>query len=143
MRAAAALSFGVALIHGSVMVQHFREWWLFGLFFALACPLQLAWCFAAWRWPDNRRLLAAGAIANLLVACVWLVSRTTGLPFGPERLQAEAIGFKDVIATWDELLLAGIIAMVLLRLGVPRLLLGIAWVAAVVSLLAASIAGSH
>jgi hypothetical protein len=47
----------------------------------------------------SRRLLLAGVIGNLVIAEVWLVSRTIGVPFGPESGIAEPVAFADVLGT--------------------------------------------
>lgn len=144
--AAAGLSFAAACVHGSVMVTHFREYWLFGLFFAIVTPLQILWAELVRRRPENRRLLLVGGVASASIALIWLVSRTVGLPFGPEQLQAEAVGPKDLLATWDELFLASLVAVLLLRPGphpAPRWAPAVAWVLVAVSLVAALVAGSH
>ena len=144
--AAAALSFAAACLHGSVMVTHFREYWLFGLFFAIVTPLQIVWAELVRRRPGDRGLLAIGGAGNLSIALVWLVSRTVGLPFGPERLRAEAVGVKDVLATWDEVWLATLVATLLFSAAArpaPRWSLVCAWGLAAASLVAALVAGSH
>ncbi len=129
------------------MVTHFREYFLFGLFFAIVTPLQIAWAVLIVRRPDNRRLLIAGGAVNLAIALIWLVSRTVGLPFGPEALQAEGIGPKDLLATWDELMIGVIVALLVLRSVPrpgPRWLPVLAWVLAAVSIVGALIAkGGH
>lgn len=113
-RAAAALTFGAALVHGSVMPTHFREYWLFGLFFAIVTPLQLAWSATVLRaGPGARTLLIAGALASVGIVVLWLVTRTAGLPFGPDIGRAEAVGFKDVLASLDELGTAAVVVLVL------------------------------
>jgi hypothetical protein len=48
------------------------------------------------------RWLAAGAVVNLAVALVWVLSRTTGLPVDGSS-EPEAIGIKDGIATMVEI----------------------------------------
>lgn len=95
-------------MHGSVIVSHFREFWLSGLFFAIVTPLQIAWAAAVWRRPQSRWLLAAGAAGNLAVVGVWATTRVVGLPFGPDRFVPEAVGFLDVLATLDEIVLAAL-----------------------------------
>jgi hypothetical protein len=126
-----------------VIASHFREYVLFGLFFTLVTPLQVVWAVRAWQ--DNahgRALLVAGAAANGAIALTWLVTRTVGLPFGPERLEAEAIGVKDVMATADELLIVLLVAALLLaeqRMARPART--IAWVAAAAGLLVALVGG--
>ena len=112
--AAAGLAAGAALIHGSVMAAHFREYWLFGLFFAVITPLQLAWGYGVTRTDaPPRRLLALGAAGSLAIVTLWLVTRTAGLPFGPDSGQAESVGVKDVLASADEVLTALLVALVL------------------------------
>lgn len=144
--AAAALSFSAACVHGSVMVDHFREYVLFGLFFAIVTPLQIAWAELVRRAPQRRRLLAIGAAGNGAVVVIWLVSRTVGLPFGPERLQAEAVGFKDVLATYAEAMIVVLVAVLLAsreRRPLPSWVLATAWVVAAVGLVAALVGGGH
>jgi hypothetical protein len=141
--AAAAASFAAALVHGSVIAVHFREFWLFGLFFAVVTPLQVAWSIFAAHRPDRRRLLWAGAIGNAAVIGIWLVSRTSGLPVGPEPWQAEAVAWKDLLATYDEAAVVMLCALLLARRAVPRWLIGATWVAASLSLIAALLPGGH
>jgi hypothetical protein len=130
-------------VHASVIATHFREYVLFGLFFAIVTPLQVLWAGMALRRPSDARLLAAGAAASAGIVLVWLASRTVGLPFGPERLTAEPVGFKDVLASSDELALAALVALTLLRMRVPGALLPVAWVLAGTSLVAALVGGGH
>mgnify|MGYP006921734247 CR=1 FL=1 len=125
------------------MVTHFREYWLFGLFFAIVTPLQVLWAGLAFQNPTNTRLLKIGAIGNLAIVGIWVVSRTIGLPFGPEALEAEGIGVKDLVASWDEVLI-GVLVLVALtwtagRRG-PRWLIALGWTVAVVSMVLALIA---
>ena len=94
----AMLSLGAAGIHFAVMSDHFNLTWYHGAFFATAAWLQLAWAVAIVMKP-SRRLLLAGIIGNLVIAEVWLVSRTIGIPFGPQSGVAEAVSFSDVLCT--------------------------------------------
>ena len=100
----ALLSTSAALIHFAVSREHFREYALFGLFFALAALLQLAWSARALSRP-SRLLLKAGVVGNLGVAAVWLLSRTAGLPVGPDPWTPESVGVADSVATALEVLL--------------------------------------
>jgi hypothetical protein len=102
---ACGLSWGAALIHVSAAIGHLHESGLYVLFFALLAPTQLGWGFLVCR-RRTRELLLAGVALSLLVAAVWLMSRTTGLPVGPEPWHPEAVGAIDAIATADELALA-------------------------------------
>jgi hypothetical protein len=78
------------------------------------------------------------------------MSRTTGIPIGPTPWQPESVGWHDVIATLNELAMAGIVAglLGLLPWPVSDAALGRAarWVAVpllVITVLAASFAHEH
>jgi hypothetical protein len=121
---ACGLSWGAALIHVSAAIGHLHESGLYAVFFALLAPAQLAWGFLVCR-RRSRRLLLAGAALSLLVAIVWALSRTTGLPVGPQPWHPEAVGAVDLIATADELtlaLLVGLYGFTELRGGARRAL---------------------
>lgn len=88
---------GSAVIHLAVMPEHFTEWAAAGTFFVALTLAELAvagWLLLGARpWP----LVAAAAVsAGPLLLWVW--SRTTGLPFGPEPGQPEAVGLADCAA---------------------------------------------
>ena len=82
---------GSALVHFAVAPEHFAEWWGFGLFFVLCAEVQLGWALLLGRIRGNR-MLAVGLVGSLFLVAVWAVSRTTGLPFGPEPGVPEEIG---------------------------------------------------
>jgi hypothetical protein len=58
--------------------------------------------------------LGAGIFVSVGVIAVWAVSRTAGLPLGPEAGSPEPVGFADVGATLDELALVILAAALLL-----------------------------
>jgi len=128
-------------VHGSVIATHVREWWLFGVFFIIVTPLQVLWAVLAVRSPADRRLLLMGAAGNLAIVLVWLVSRLVGLPFGPETFQPEAIGAKDLLATYDELAVVLLVGLLLAGRSVRTWVLVPVWVIAGASFAAAFIAG--
>ena len=102
----ALCSAGAAVIHAVVCPEHFREFVAFGVFFlVVAAALQGVWAVAVVLRP-TRRLLMVGAAGNAVVVLVWAVSRTAGLPIGPEVWHPEAISALDVVAT---LLEAGLV----------------------------------
>jgi hypothetical protein len=101
---AALLVLASSLIHAVVIAVHFEEYWLFGVCFAVASVLQAMWTARVYAGPLSRRLLVAGAVGNGALALVWAVSRTVGLPVGPQPWQPEAVGAVDVLSTLDELL---------------------------------------
>ncbi|MCA1839147.1 MAG: hypothetical protein ABR507_02740 [Actinomycetota bacterium] len=102
--ALAVLSAGAAAAHFAVMGAHFKEYWLFGLFFALLAWYQVLWALAIFAKP-SRLVLWAGALVNLTVVGVWVVSRTAGLPIGPNPGIPEAKGTLDIITTIFEALI--------------------------------------
>jgi hypothetical protein len=107
---------GAALIHVEAAVDHLSEYALYAVFFALLAPVQFAWGVALYRRP-SRRLLLAGGVFNAAIVALWIVSRTSGLPIGPEHWKPEAIGPIDSIASADELVLALLVG---LQLAAPR-----------------------
>lgn len=124
---------GAGVIHFAVATPHVREWWGFGVFFVVSGWAQLAWSAVAPRRSDPRLSLWVGLTGNLVVVAVWAVSRTRGLPFGPEPDQAESIGAPDLVATALEIVAAAACLGALLRTMNPlaraRLPLGAAAVA--------------
>jgi hypothetical protein len=111
------LAWGSGLIHVVAAFGHVKEYALYAIFFALLAPAQFAWGVALYRRP-TRGLLWFGAVGSALVAVLWAVSRTSGLPIGPEPWTPESVGAIDVISTADELLLALVGAWLLT--GLPR-----------------------
>lgn len=109
----ALLSIGAAVIHFAVIAQHFDEWWLTGLFFLSIAPFQLA-CGLLVLIRPSARVYVVGALANALIVVTWIVSRTSGVPIGPQAGEAEAIGFPDALATAFEIVLVAILVALLL-----------------------------
>jgi hypothetical protein len=102
---ACGLSWGAGLIHLQAAGDHIEEYVLFAVFFALLATAQFVWGVAICRSPA-RGLLGAGAVVSLLVVMLWAVSRTIGLPIGPEAWSPEPVGAIDAIASLDEVFLA-------------------------------------
>jgi hypothetical protein len=101
----AALSIVAGAIHAVVAPPHFAEAWTFGAFFAGLAAFQLGW--AVWIYARPSPLgFGVGTTVSLAVIGVWIVSRTTGMPFGPDQWQAESIGPLDLAATAGEALIA-------------------------------------
>jgi hypothetical protein len=95
---AATASAGAAAIHFAVLSEHIDEYWLFGLFFFGSGVAQLVWAAAVVVRPE-RAVVAVGALGNAAIIVLWVVSRTAGLPLGPEAGSPEAVGVADVAAT--------------------------------------------
>jgi hypothetical protein len=109
---AALLSIGAATVHFAVIAQHFDEWWLTGMFFLTIAVFQLGWVLLVLLRPSALVYLA-GAIVNALIVLTWIVSRTTGVPVGPEAGEAEAVGFPDMLSTAVEVALVVILVALL------------------------------
>jgi hypothetical protein len=107
---------GAGVIHAAVAPEHFDEWWAAGTFFVVLAMAEAGAAVAVLaRGPAVRTpaLLAAGVVsAGPLL--VWAVSRTSGLPFGPEAFEPEAVGVADVLSCVLELTTL-VLAVVLLR----------------------------
>jgi FtsP/CotA-like multicopper oxidase with cupredoxin domain len=110
---AAGLVLGSGLVHLAVVPDHWAEYPLFGGFFLVVGVAQLVAAAAVGRWPSRRRLVAA-AVGQAALVALWAVSRTSGLPVGPEPWRPEEIGVADVACVALECL------SVLLLLGLAR-----------------------
>jgi hypothetical protein len=108
------LTVGAGLIHAVAGVQHLDEYLLYTLFFEVLAIAQLAWGIALYRAPSPR-LMAIGAVGCALVVLLWIASRTTGLPIGPEPWTPEGVGVIDSVASADELMIAILILFELSR----------------------------
>ncbi|HWW52640.1 MAG TPA: hypothetical protein VNY84_02635, partial [Acidimicrobiales bacterium] len=100
--ALALASLGASVIHAAVCPAHFREATAFGVFFVVASALQAAWALLVLR-RAGRTLLMVGFVGNIAVVGLWAVSRTVGIPVGPDVWHPEAITGADSLATTLEL----------------------------------------
>ena len=98
----AAAAMGVsAATHVAVVDQHLRESLLYGCFFVALATVQAAAAVLLLLRPSTR-LLQRVALGCAGVVGLWLLSRTSGLPVGPEPWSAEGVGRPDVVATGAE-----------------------------------------
>jgi hypothetical protein len=108
----AALSTGAAAIHFSVVFEHFHEYVAYGVFFLIVSWAQLIWP-AILLWRPSRLWLGLGIAGNAIILAVYVASRTTGLPFGPDVHHPESVGALDVVSCLLEFaLIAGCAALV-------------------------------
>src|SRR4051794_33550125 len=114
----AAGAAGAGIIHLAFAPEHVHEYLPLGAGFLAAGVLQLAWG-AGIAGHESRRLLRLGGVFSLVFVGVYLMSRTTGLPLGPDAFEREGFGAADVICCALEVPV-GIGALVLARR--PRLL---------------------
>jgi hypothetical protein len=85
-----------------VISEHLEEDVLFGvLFFALGW-FQLVWAQVYLLWP-RRSVALLAIVINLGAVAVWIMSRTLGLPIGPQAWVPEQVGFADLLASSFEL----------------------------------------
>jgi len=92
-------SAAAAGVHAAVGPDHFRELFVFGLFFTSAALAQLGWSLAMAIRPSHK-LLVAAVVGNSAVLLLWLATRTVGLPgLLPEP---EAVGVWDLCCgVWE------------------------------------------
>jgi hypothetical protein len=101
---AAALSVAAATVHAVVCPEHFDEGLLYGVFFAVSAIAQLTWAGLAILRPRHW-VLAAGLAGNLAILVLWAITRTIGIPLGPEAGEVEAVGLLDTITAVFEVAL--------------------------------------
>lgn len=102
--AAAVLSLAVAMIHLWTALGYFEVWWGYGTFFLGAAAAQGLFSVALLRWP-GRVFSLAGIFGNLSIIMIYVLSRTSGVPFGPHAGRAEEAGVLDMSATGIELMI--------------------------------------
>jgi hypothetical protein len=125
---AAAFSILAGAIHGGVAPAHFSEWWAYGLFFATAAAAQgIFGLLLITRglertepkgsgWPEVRATVyLAGIAGNLLIMAMWVLSRTVGVPLGPESGEVEEVGPVDALSKVFEAVLVALLLVLLLR----------------------------
>src|SRR5712692_7698368 len=83
----ALLSVAGAAIHTAVSAEHFEEALIYGAFFLAASTSQAGWAILIVYRP-NRTLLFVGAVANAATIILWTLTRTVGLPVGPQPWRA-------------------------------------------------------
>ncbi|MGZ6827748.1 MAG: hypothetical protein ACXVGH_13240 [Mycobacteriales bacterium] len=96
VQAVALTSLGAGVIHLALGPEHLREWVVLGSGFFASGAMQLLWGAALLR-RESRRVLLLGALGSLAFIAVWAVSRTSGLPVGPEAYEPEAVGTADLL----------------------------------------------
>lgn len=111
---AAAASIAAGVIHFAAAAEHAPVYPQAAAFFVGIGTFQVLWAAMVLGRP-SRALYLAGLGASLLTIALWGVSRTIGLPFGPEAFIREAVGRADVISTLLEEAIA--LAVVALAFG--------------------------
>lgn len=99
-------------IHIVAAVEHIDANALLGAFFAAVGVGQLVAAWLLLRTRDDARVLKLAAAGSVAVSLLWVFSRTTGIPFGPEPGRA-GVGVADTITTLQQLALAAIVVALL------------------------------
>ena len=99
---AAALG-GAAVIHAAVVPEHLEQWTLAGVFFTVLAASEAL--LAAFVVLEPTRLVLGSTVAvSVVPLLLWALSRSVGLPFGPEPGVPEAVGLADLACCALELL---------------------------------------
>lgn len=128
---AGGLSIAASVVHGALVSSHADEWWLYGTFFMLASAAQGIYGFAilgshmvngspiSERWPlrARRAFYLGGIVGNALLVGMYVVSRTVGVPLGPEAGEVEAW---DVLGVLTKMMELAVIATLAALLGGTR-----------------------
>lgn len=94
--AAAMFSLVSALIHLWATPEHFNSsWWGYGAFFVATALAQGVFAIAVLRWPGTL-VYVAGILGNLSIIAMYVVTRTSGIPIGPETGMIEDPGVLDM-----------------------------------------------
>lgn len=97
IKLAALASLGAAIVHFAAVPTHWQEWMPSGLFFLSIALFQLVWArFVVARTTTS--VLASGIMLNAGVVALWIVSRTSGAPFGPHAGVPELVRAADICA---------------------------------------------
>jgi hypothetical protein len=138
----ASLAWAAAIMHAAACAQHVAEWPLAAGFFGALAVAQLG--LGAWVWARaDTAALIAGAAGSGAVLALWTVTRTAGLPFGPEAGHPESVGVLDVVAGADELLFAACAVALMHDRGHLLRHRVVMRAALIASLAAAMLAGGH
>lgn len=91
----AACAVGAAAIHLAMVPTHMADWAPEGVAFVLTGWLQLA-IAALVMFRCRRWVLLTSVISSAVFLAAYVVTRTSGAPFGPHQGVAESYGFVDV-----------------------------------------------
>src|SRR5829696_2318373 len=120
---------GSASIHASVTAEHFEEWFAEGAFFLLLQVVEMVLALAIAGRRATRNTYKAAIVASIATIAVWAVSRTVGMPIGPDAWTAEPVGRSDAISTLLELMTAAVLVPLVAprpgRLAITALMVGL------------------
>ncbi|MDQ6778919.1 MAG: hypothetical protein M3071_22460 [Actinomycetota bacterium] len=97
----AGVSFVAGVIHIAASIDHYRDFAVYTVVFALIATFQIAWAVTIAR-GCSRQVLILGAALNFAIIGLWVASRTVGVPIAPRPWVPEDIGAPDLMATVAE-----------------------------------------
>lgn len=112
---AAAPTLSAGIIHLAQVSIHLAEGWLFAVFFLGLGLIQLVAAGLLLLRPWARFWFVLGIAGSGLTIVIWVVSRSTGLPIGPNPGIAEALGTADAGSSLLEALSIASLAMWLMQ----------------------------
>jgi hypothetical protein len=98
----AAVAFIDGVIHIGAAVDHFGEFPIYTLAFAVLALVQIAWATMILRRP-SRLVLLSGCAFTVSIVGLWVVSRTIGVPIAPRAWVPEEVGVADLVETVGEI----------------------------------------
>ena len=115
---AAILSLTAGAIHFGYAPHHLSEDWAHGWFFMVTAAYQCLFAVLIVARP-RRWVWASAIVVNTGIIATWVVSRTVGLPVGPEALRSESLSAPDIVSSVIE---GVIIVLAIVALSFPALL---------------------
>lgn len=91
-------SLGAGVIHLAIAPQH-TSWWLSVAFFLGLGLAQIGGAVYLAARPVPTSIMLGLALVNVGALATWLISRTTGMPFGPHKGVAEPAARTDIVAS--------------------------------------------
>lgn len=125
---AGSLSLTAALIHAMVMPEHFQEWWGYGSFFFVVTLAQSIYGVGLilralgirpigafqYIWEHQARTFyIAGIIGNIAIVALYGITRTSGIPLGPEAGEIETFSSISITSKVLEIALVGCLMLLL------------------------------
>lgn len=127
---AGSVSLTAAIIHALVMPEHFQEWWGYGVFFYVVTVAQtlyaVALLFRAWDvhsigmfeyiWNHHlQSFYVAGIVGNSVLIVLYVITRTIGMPAGPDVGQIETFSALSIVSKVLEVFLIGCVVILLAK----------------------------
>jgi hypothetical protein len=124
LRLAAVLSLGIGIVHLMLSPEYLSQWWGYGFFFMLAGLGQMTYglllLVLPWFYDDPasflrddppvvRYLYVGGALGYLGVVALFVVTRTLGVPAGPQAGTIAPFSAAGLATTLAEVVLAGLL----------------------------------